>query len=46
MLPCLYHDAEELRIILCAIDERTLTRQGIEWENCIITVQIRGGCVL
>jgi putative transposase len=33
MLPCLYHDAEELRIILCASDERTLTRQGIEWET-------------
>ncbi len=33
MLPCLYHDAEELRIILCASAERTLTRQGIEWET-------------
>jgi putative transposase len=35
MLPCLYHDAEELRIILCASEERTLTRQGIEWETLI-----------
>jgi putative transposase len=33
MLPCLYHDAEELRIILCASEERTLTRQGIEWQT-------------
>jgi putative transposase len=35
MLPCLYHDAEELRIILCASEERTLTRQGIEWETLV-----------
>src|SRR5574341_2325321 len=35
MLPCLYHDAEELRIILCAAQERTLTRQGIEWETLV-----------
>ncbi|MHB8629866.1 MAG: transposase [Aggregatilineales bacterium] len=33
MMPCLYHDAEELRILLCASEERTLTRQGIEWET-------------
>lgn len=31
--PCLYHDAEELRIILCASEERVLTRQGIAWET-------------
>jgi putative transposase len=33
LLPCLYHDAKELRIILCASEERTRTRQGIAWET-------------
>jgi putative transposase len=31
--PTLYHDAEELRILLCASELRTLTRQGIAWER-------------
>lgn len=33
LAPTLYHDAEELRILLCASDTRTLTRQGITWET-------------
>jgi putative transposase len=31
--PTFYHDAEEVRIILCASETRTLTRQGIAWET-------------
>lgn len=33
LAPTLYHDADELRIILCASATRTLTRQGIAWET-------------
>jgi putative transposase len=33
LAPTLYHDAEELRILLCASDTRTLTRRGIAWET-------------
>jgi putative transposase len=33
LAPTLYHDAEELRILLCASETRTLTRQGITWET-------------
>jgi len=33
LAPTFYHDAEELRIILCASATRTLTRQGITWET-------------
>lgn len=33
LAPTLYHDAEELRILLCASERRTLTRQGIAWET-------------
>ena len=31
--PTLYPDARELRILLCASEERPLTRQGIAWET-------------
>jgi len=31
--PTLYHDVEEIQILLCASEERTLTRQGIAWET-------------
>ncbi|MEP7288624.1 MAG: Mu transposase C-terminal domain-containing protein [Chloroflexota bacterium] len=31
--PTFYHDADELRILLCASESRTLTRQGIAWET-------------
>ncbi|MEQ8676525.1 MAG: Mu transposase C-terminal domain-containing protein [Aggregatilineales bacterium] len=33
LVPTLYHDAEELRILLCASETRTLTRRGIAWET-------------
>jgi putative transposase len=33
LVPTLYHDAEELRILLCASETRTMTRQGIAWET-------------
>jgi len=33
LVPTLYHDAEELRILLCASETRTLTRRGIVWET-------------
>src|SRR5690606_2642011 len=31
--PTLYHDVDEIQILLCASEERTLTRQGIAWET-------------
>jgi putative transposase len=33
LVPTFYHDAEELRILLCASETRTLTRRGIAWET-------------
>jgi putative transposase len=40
LAPTLYHDADELRIILCASATRSLTRQGLPGKRCVTTARL------